>query len=59
MGGDWNGWNDSREEEREGLDAFDAADMGKYDTFEGWPEDTAGPEYWLLKGIHRRYRGDE
>jgi hypothetical protein len=54
---DYNGYNDEREEEREALDVFD--DLGKYDEFEGWPEGSVGPEYWLMKGIHRDYRGDE
>jgi hypothetical protein len=48
----YNGWMDEREDEREGEDAFE--DLGKYDAFEGWPEDTVGPEYWLNKGLNRR-----
>lgn len=23
--------------------------LGYYDEFEGWPEDSVGPEYWLFK----------
>ena len=41
------GWEDSPEDEREGLDVFN--DLGKYDAYEGWPEETAGAEYWLYK----------
>jgi hypothetical protein len=52
VGADYNGWNDAPEDEREEMDAFE--DLGKYDAFEGWPEDTVGPEYWLNKGLNRR-----
>jgi hypothetical protein len=52
MTADYNGWADSREEEREGLDVFE--DLGKYDDYEGWPEGSCGPEYFLNKGVNRR-----
>jgi hypothetical protein len=43
---DFNGWQDSKEEERE---AEIPDDLGRYDTYEGWPEESSGPEYWLHK----------
>lgn len=47
MVADQNGWFDAPEWERE---AEIPDDLGKYDEYEGWPEDSCGPEYWL----HRR-----
>lgn len=49
-----NGYQDDPEDETEMLGAFE--DMGKYDEWEGWPEDMAGPVYWLYKGLMEKER---
>jgi hypothetical protein len=33
-------------------------EAGKYDAYEGWPENASGPEYWLNKGLNRRRKED-
>lgn len=52
----YNGYCDENEDEREGEDVFE--DLGKYDAYEGWPEDSCGPEYFLNKGLNRRTEED-
>lgn len=57
MTADCNGWNDMPEDEREALDAEnDKAWRGELhpdESEEEWPEDQAGCEYWLYKGLNR------
>jgi hypothetical protein len=54
----YNGYCDDEEDEREGEDLFMQGEAGKYDAYEGWPENASGPEYWLNKGLNRRRKED-
>lgn len=51
----YNGWGDAREEEREGDAPGDWCGEQQADGWRGdvhlpdWPEEMAGPIYWLLK----------
>lgn len=47
-----NGWEDVPEEEREALEAW-RGELHPDQSEEEWPEDLAGPEYWLLKGLEQ------
>lgn len=52
MTADYNGWADAREDEREGLEQWEAASEDSWrgdQHLEDWPESLAGPEYWLYK----------
>ena len=58
------GWEDEPETEREELAAWESqADGWRGDLHEdqseaGWPEDQAGCEYWLYKGLDREDEDD-
>jgi hypothetical protein len=43
-----NGWQDEEEDEREGRQAWEETQpFGMLDPWEDWPQELAGPEYWL------------